>query len=110
MSRASGASSGEVRADHVITGIGHGIKTVSTAGTDEVLASDTPCKKLVIQAQINNTGYIAVGGSGVDATLDTGTGIVLTAGDVFILQIDNLSDIYIDSTINGEGVRYTYFT
>lgn len=98
------------KVDHVISGIGHGVKTVTTAGTDVALSASQACKKVVIQAQTDNTGLIAVGATGVDATIATGTGIVLTAGDVFVLQIDNLEDIFIDSTVSGEGVRYTYFT
>ena len=94
----------------LITGIGHGVKTVSTAGTDEALAGSTACKKIAIQAQTDNTGLIAIGATGVDATVATGTGILLYAGDSFELEIDNLADIYIDSTVNGDGVRYTYFT
>ena len=93
-----------------ITGIAHGIKTVTTAGTDVALASSTTCKRVVIQAQTDNTGWIAVGTSGVDATEATGSGVLLGAGDAFEIDIDNLADIYIDATVNGEGVRYTYFT
>jgi hypothetical protein len=95
---------------HAITGIGHGVTTVTTAGTDVALAGSTVCKRVTIQAQTDNTSSIAVGGSGVDATIATGTGIVLYAGDVFELEVDNLADVYIDSLVNGEGVRYTYFT
>ena len=97
-------------ASHYITGVGHGVKTVTTAGTDVALATSTVCKRVDIQAQTDNTGLIAVGGSGVDATVATGTGIILNPGDVYSLEIDNLADIYIDSTVNGEGVRYTYWT
>lgn len=93
-----------------ITGIGNGVKTVTTAGTDEALAGSTACKRVVVQAQTDNTGWIAVGTSGVDATEATGTGVLLGAGDSFELDIDDLADVYIDSTVNGEGVRYTYFT
>lgn len=93
-----------------MAGIGHGVKVVTTAGTDVALASSTPCKRVTIQAQTDNTNIIAVGGSGVDATIATGTGIVLYPGDVFEIDIDNLADIYIDSLVNGEGVRFTYFT
>lgn len=96
--------------DHNITGIGHGIKTVTTAGTDVVLATSTTCKRVLIQSQTDNTGLIAVGASGVDATEATGTGAILYAGDAVEMDIDNLSDIYIDSTVNGEGVRYIYYT
>lgn len=94
----------------LITGSADGVKVVTTAGTDVVLASSTACKRVVIQAQTDNTGLIAVGATGVDATIATGTGIILYAGDAYELEIDNLADIYIDSTVNGEGVRYHYFT
>lgn len=95
--------------NHNITGIGHGVKVVTTAGTDLALAASTACKKVDIQAQTDNTSIIAVGGSGVDATVATGTGIVLNPGDVYSLEIDNLADIFIDSLVSGEGVRYTYY-
>ncbi len=101
---------GVIFSTHNITGIGHNVKTVTTAGTDVVLATSTPCKKVVIQSQTDNTSLIAVGGSGVDATEATGTGIILYPGDIFELEVDNLADIYIDSLVSGEGVRYTYFT
>jgi len=95
---------------HDITGIGHGVKVVTTAGTDVALAASTACKKVDIQAQTDNTGLIAVGGSGVDATEATGTGILLEAGDIYTLEIDDLADVYIDSTVSGEGVRFTYYS
>lgn len=95
---------------HDKTGIGHGVKTVTTAGTDEALAASTAAKVVIIQAQTDNTGIIAVGASGVDATEATGTGIALFAGDSVALEIDNLADVYIDATVSGEGVRYTYLT
>ena len=53
--------------------MGHGVKTVTTAGTDVALAGSTNAKYATIQAQTDNTGYIAVGASGVDATEATGT-------------------------------------
>lgn len=94
---------------HNITGIGHGVKTITLAGTDEALAGSTACKKVDIQAQTDNTGLISVGGSSVDATEATGTGIILYPGDVYSLEIDNLADIFIDATVSGEGVRYCYY-
>lgn len=93
-----------------VTSIGHGVKTVTTAGTDVALAASTPAKVVIIQAQTDNTGAIAVGASGVDATVATGSGVLLYAGDSVALEIDNLADVYIDATVNGEGVRYTYLT
>ena len=98
-----------MKADHSTTAIGHGVKTVATAGTDEALvASSTPAVWVTIQAQTDNTGGIAVGASAVDATVATGTGVYLAAGESVTLPVDNLADVYIDSTVNGDGVRYTY--
>jgi len=103
-------TSGAITASHDITGGADGVTTVSSAGTDVELASSTVCKKVDIQAQTDNTGLIAVGFTGVDATEATGTGVILKSGDTYSLEINNLNLIYIDSTVSGDGVRYTYFT
>ena len=95
---------------HDITGLADGVKTISTAGTDEALAASTAAKLVIIQSQTDNTGLIAVGNTGVDATEATGTGVILYAGDSVAIPCDNLADIYIDATVAGNGVRYTYFT
>ena len=98
------------KVDHSTTGIGSGVTTVTTAGTDVVLAASTAAKWITVQAQTDNSGFIAVGASGVDATVATGTGVLLAASETLSMPIDNLADIYIDSTVSGEGVRYTYGT
>jgi len=98
------------KVSHDITGGADGVTTVSSAGTDVVLGGNVVCKKIDIQAQTDNTGLIAVGFTGVDATEATGTGVILYAGDTYSLEMVNLNLIYIDSTVSGEGVRYTYFT
>lgn len=95
---------------HNITTIGHGVKTVTTAGTDVALAASTACKKVDIQAMNDNTGVIAVGGSGVDATPNSGSGVILYAGDIYCLEIDNLADVYVDATVSGNKVRFTYYS
>jgi len=95
---------------HNVTGIGHGVKTVTTAGTDVVLSASTTAKVVIITAQTDNTGLVAVGGSGVDATVLTGTGVALWAGDSVTLLVDDLADVYIDATVSGDGVRYTYLS
>lgn len=94
--------------DHSTTGIGHGITTVTTAGTDVALAANTPAKWVIIQAQTDNTGRVAVGATGVDAVVATGTGISLTAGESIALPCENLADIFIDALVSTEGVRYIY--
>ncbi len=95
---------------NTITDIVDGVKTVTSAGTDEALASSTTCKRVTIQAQTDNTSSVAIGATGVDATIATGTGIILDPGDVYELDIDNLADVFVDALVSGEGVRFTYFT
>lgn len=91
-----------------ISAIGHGVKTVTTAGTDVVLSTTKNAKWVVIQAQTDNTGIIAVGASGVDATVATGNGVALAAGESLSIPANDLANIYIDSTVSGDGVRFTY--
>jgi 2-succinyl-5-enolpyruvyl-6-hydroxy-3-cyclohexene-1-carboxylate synthase len=91
-----------------MSSIGHGVKTVTTAGTDVVLASSTKVSWVIVQAQTDNTGMIAVGSSGVDATVATGTGVALEAGEMVSFPIDDLAEVYVDSTVNGDGVRYMW--
>lgn len=109
--RESARISGHGQGGPGTSALAQGVKVVATAGTDEALvASATACRWVAIQAQTDNTGIIAVGGTGVDATIATGNGITLAAGDTLTLEITNLAAIYIDSTVSGDGVRYTYGT
>ena len=78
-----------------------------TVGTSaEVLTSTVSAKHVDIMAAIANTGIIYVGGSGVTSA----TGIALYPGDVYSLDIDDLNDVYVVATVNGENVQYTYYT
>lgn len=88
--------------------LGDNVKVVTTAGTDVALAASTVCAWVTIQAQTDNTNIIAVGVTGVDATIATGDGIVLYPGDVITIPCDNLATVFIDSLVNGEGVRFIY--
>ena len=84
--------------------IGHGNNTA--VGTSaEVLASSQACKHIDVMAAIANTGIIYVGGSGVTAA----DGIGLYAGDVYSLDIDNVNDVYVVASVNGEDVQYVYY-
>lgn len=88
-----------------------GRKEVATAGTRVALAAaSTPCKFVVITAETNNTGLIVVGGSTVVAAEATRQGTPLNAGDHFGFPIDNLTKVYIDSTIDTDGVTFNYYT
>lgn len=91
------------------TTISGGRQTVATAGTAVQLSTAaTRVKSVCVTAETDNTGYIVVGGSGVVAALSTRKGTPLNAGDSVTLDIDQLSDVYIDATVNTDGVTYTY--
>lgn len=90
------------------TALGDGRKTVAVAGTREQLASSTACKSVLITALRTNTGTVVVGGSTVIAAQATRRGTPLDAGESMVVRVDNLNDIYLDVTVNGEGVVYTY--
>ena len=84
-------------------------KVVAAVGTKESLVSSpVPCKVVIITAETDNTGIMVVGGSTVIATLATRKGTPLAAGDSVVLQIDNLDKVFLDTTVNGDGVTYTY--
>ncbi len=90
--------------------IGTGRKTVTTAGTAVALvASSTECKRLEIQALYSNTGNISVGDSNTLAGTGSERGIILLPGGSYTVGITDVASIYIDSSVNGEGVSFTYF-
>jgi hypothetical protein len=88
--------------------ISDGRKVVAAAATAEALAASTPCKRVVITAETDNTGVIVVGGSTVVAALGTRRGSPLSAGDSVTIVTNNLANIYLDTTVNGDGVTYHY--
>lgn len=95
-------------------GVGSGNKTVTTAGTRVALAaSSTPVVWATVQAKCANTGYIYVGGANVSSS--NGIEIAACQAAVFGTVIDgrayyDLAEIYIDASVNGEGVKFTYAT
>jgi len=102
-------TAGISKVGHDTTDIKDGRKVVTTAGTrEQLVASSTPCKWVILIAKTDNTGTIVVGGSTVVAALATRQGTPLDAGDSVRLDIDDLYDIYLDATVNGEGVTYLY--
>lgn len=85
-----------------------GKKTVTTAGTQVCLvSSSTPCYEVLIQALRTTGGRIYIGGSTV--ANDDSNGVYLTAGQSIQITAQNLTQIYINSTVNGEGVTYIYW-
>jgi hypothetical protein len=63
----------------------------------------------MLVAETDNTGIITFGGSQVDAALATRRGYPLTAGEKSPwIPVDDLYNVYIDTTVNGDGVTYIY--
>ena len=92
--------------------------TVASAGTREQLATGRPAlmrvKSLVIRALTTNTGKIYVGGFNVSSTaghdLDPGAPIIfeVTDREWEFGKAVNMTKIWIDAAVDGEGVVYTY--
>lgn len=84
-----------------------GATTVTVAGTAEQLTTDpTPAKYVALTVPSTNTGRIAWG----DETVVAGTnGSSLGAGQTIIIPVpgEDLSNLYIDSTVSGEGATWT---
>lgn len=103
----SGASSDDMRALGLGTArsVVGGNKTVTTAGTRVQLSSSSlPCRWLIIVGKEANTDTIWVGGPSVA----NGTGIPLLALQSERLDINDVSNVWIDSEVNGEGVTFVY--
>lgn len=92
-----------------------GRKTITTAGTEERLVSSAlAAYAVVIQAETDNTGKIAVGDASINAVAPNERGAILTAGQAVSLtpnfdgdRID-LTTIFVDCSVNGDGVTFTY--
>ena len=87
----------------------NGRKEVTVAGTAEALAASTACVSVTIQAEFNNTGIILVGGASVVAAEGTRQGIALSAEDSITINIDDLSKVFLDTTVATDGVTFIYF-
>jgi hypothetical protein len=78
------------------------VLSVTTAGTRVQLPS-IACNEVTIIAKRTNTGDIYVGGSTVSSTV---YGADLQAKDSITIKVSNANLIYIDSSVNGEGISY----
>lgn len=87
------------------TTIATGKVTVTTAGTRVPLASvNTPTKTVTIRALSTNTGIIYVG----DVTVTSGNGFQLSKSESVSIDYHLLDTVYIDSSVNGEGITYIW--
>ena len=89
------------------TGINDGNQVVAVAGTRVQLSIvSVTCKGVIIQSLSTNTGLIFIGG----ITVSNANGVELTAGESVSVDIDDLNKIYLDASVNGEGIKFTVVT
>lgn len=78
------------------------VQLVTTAGT-RVQLPDYPCRTITIVAKRSNTGSVFIGGSDVSSSV---YGIELHASETFDIDLSNTNLLWIDSSVNGEGISY----
>jgi len=97
----------EINVDVVnATGVVNGVKTVTTAGTAVALGTTQVVKGVLIKALRTNTGLIYVGSSSVSSA----NGFQLYRESAVYIDTDDIVNIYINSSVNGEGVSYIAIT
>lgn len=89
-------------------------KLVTTAGTSVALyATEKLLPKVKVRALTTNTGAIYIGDSTVSASIGypLAAGVELDLDDLLSSDSDviDISKIYIDSAVNGEGVALIYY-
>ena len=95
------------------------VVTVTTAGTEvRVSSTDLWVHKVIMRPLAANTGNIFVGNNGSDV-VGIGSGLhfepadpALVIGDLEIGGKDdmfNLKNMWVDSSVNGEGISILYF-
>ena len=77
-------------------------QNTATAGTAEVIASDTDVASCCVKALAGNSGNVYIGTSTVDST----NGHVLDAGEEICLDVNNTADIFYDVDTSTEGVSF----
>lgn len=78
-------------------------KLVTAAGTPEKLVDHSEkCAQIKMKALRTNTGYIEYGFDGINTLI--GRGEELISEEFTVIPIDDLEKVWIDSTVNGEGV------
>jgi len=78
------------------------LKLVTTAGTRTQLPN-IPCREVTVIGLDTNTGSVFAGGVNVSLAV---YGVKLGAKEAFTFAVANANQIYIDSSISGEGVSY----
>jgi hypothetical protein len=86
----------------------NGRKVVTTAGTRvRITTTPTSIVSICVTALSTNTGIIVLGGNTVVAAAGTRAGTPLQANESVTYNLGDLAEIYLDSTVDGEGISYS---
>lgn len=86
-------------------------KTVTTSGTPVQVATDTPVRSgtpVVVKAKKANSGDITVGKNATTALNTSGVNFKLALNEAVAINVDNLNQIWIDTTSSGDGVEVIF--
>lgn len=86
-------------------------KNVVVSGTPEQLAGSVEVESglpVVVKAKKANTGSISVGDSSSDAQKASTVNFTLANNEAVEVRVENLNEIWIDATVNGEGVEVLF--
>ena len=93
---------GSIKLTGSITGKG-ALATVTTAGTRVQLPSFA-CRIVTVIAKLNNAGSIYASPDNLVSA--TNYGVELKAGSSYDFEVANTNQIYIDASVDGEGISY----
>ena len=83
-----------------------GQKVITTAGSEGQLASSTSCLGVLITAKPANTGNVYLGWDNTVSSTAGTYGKLLAAGEDVWLPVDDPSKVWLDVSVNGEGVDF----
>ena len=83
--------------------------SITPATAIQLIVASTPCKQVIVSADLGNTNPIVVGGTTAVATSGSMVGAVLVPGnDPVNFAIDNVNKLYFDVQTSGDRICFTY--
>ena len=85
-----------------------GAKSSISTSAVQITATDIKCVfGVLVKAAAGNTGIVYVGPLGVTAgTADATDGVELSAGDGFLIEIDNANKVYVIASAAGQKIFF----
>ncbi len=80
-----------------------GQRTVGTTAVGVVGASTRATRGVQLKASASNTGTVYVGAS---ASVTSGSGVSLAAGEALLLKVDDADKIYLIATASNQVIEY----